>query len=212
MAVQIAGSTGSVAEVDATFQAVRASLRPEQSINWNSLAGVSNTTFAGAGLNTPVFSFRNIGSTLMMFHRVLVSFTTTTAFTAAQAIQYNLFKATSFTASDSGGTALFTSGQNKHRTSMANPATAPDIRIGSTGALTAGTRTLETQPIGAVHGWSGGVGATIPQTSLLTHDAGDYPFVLAQNEGLVLVNAVAMGAAGVGTLIVQIEWCEASSY
>lgn len=211
MAVQIAGTSGSVAEVDSTFQALRVSIRPEQSINWNSLAGVSGnlTGVAGSG---PVFSFRNIGSTLMMFHRVTMSFVTTTAFGTAQQMQFNLFRATGFTASDSGGTALFTSGQNKHRTSMANPATAPDIRISSTGALTAGTRTLEANPIGSAHGWSGGVGLTIAQTPLLTHDAGDYPFVLAQNEGLVLTNSVAMGATGVGTLIVQIEWCEASSY
>jgi hypothetical protein len=211
MAIQLAGSTGSVAEVDSTFQAVRASLRPEQSINWNSLAGVSGN-LTGVAANGPVFSFRNIGSSLMLFHRVLVSFTTTTAFTTAQAVQYNLIKATGFTASDSSGTSLFTSGQNKHRTSMANPATAPDIRISSTGVLTAGTRTLETQPIGAANAWSGGAGSTLPQTQLLSHDAGDYPFVLAQNEGLIITNAVAMGAAGVGTLIVNIEWSEANSY
>jgi len=78
--------------------------------------------------------------------------------------------------------------------------------------LTAGTRTLETQPIGAANAWSGGAGSTLPQTQLLSHDAGDYPFILAQNEGLIITNAVAMGAAGAGTLIVNIEWSEANSY
>ena len=48
--------------------------------------------------------------------------------------------------------------------------------------------------------------------NLLSHDAGDYPLVLATNEGFNIMNLVAMGAGGVGTLYVNMEVAEAASY
>lgn len=50
------------------------------------------------------------------------------------------------------------------------------------------------------------------QNNLLSHDAGDYPLVLAQNEGFNIMNLVAMGAAGVGTLYVNMELAEVTAY
>jgi hypothetical protein len=47
---------------------------------------------------------------------------------------------------------------------------------------------------------------------LLSHEAGDYPVILAQNEGLVITNGVAMGAAGVINLHVNVEFAEVASY
>ena len=122
------------------------------------------------------------------------------------------FFARSFSASDTGGTALaITGSQNKHRTSLATP-TSLDCRISSTAALTAGTRTLDTVALAATYGSSTAVGTSMPVTPLLSNDAGDYPVVLAQNEGLVVTNLIAMGAAGVINLSVNIEFAEATSF
>ena len=141
-----------------------------------------------------------------------VGFVVTTAFTTAQGLAYSLVKANSFTASDTGGTALFVAGSNKHRNSMTNITSAPDIRIGSTAALTAGTRTLETVSMSIAGGAAQAVGAAMPIADLLENDAGDHPLVLAQNEGFIVSNLIAMGAAGVIQLHVGIEFMEASSY
>lgn len=186
-------------------------MRPPEVINWQTIGATSGamTVVAAAG---PVFSFRNIGTNLIMVRRVTVGFSVTTAFTTAQALQYGLFKATSFSASDTGGTALYTAGQNKHRTSFTNITTAPDIRIGSTGALTAGTRTLDTVSIGIAGGAAQAVGASLQPTPLFQHDSGDYPLILAANEGFVITNLTTMGAAGVINLHVNIEYAEATAF
>ena len=160
----------------------------------------------------PVYSFRNTGANLLIVRRVTVGFITTTAFTAAQGLFYNLIKATAFTVSDSGGTALYTVGANKHRAAFTNITSAPDIRISTTGALTAGTRTLEAQPLASVCGSSTTIGTSMPMSPLFSHDTGDYPLVLAQNEGFIITNGIAMGAVGVINLLVNVEYAETTAY
>ena len=211
MAIQVQGNGGTTQEVDATFRAARVSLRPAELIGYYSVSGASGalTGVAAAG---PVFSFRNTGSNLLLVRRITMGFVVTTAFTTAQGLDYQLFRANSFTASDTGGTALFTAGQNKHRNAFTNITSAPDIRIASTAALTAGTRTLETNGMGIAGGAATAVGATMSPADILEQDAGDYPLVLAQNEGFVIANGIAMGAAGVIRLQVSVEYAETSAY
>lgn len=211
MAIQVQGNGGTTVEADATFRAMRSTLRPAECINWNSM-GATSGAMTGVAAAGPVFSFRNTGANLIIVRRLSVGFVTTTAFTTAQALSFAVYRATGFSASDTGGTALYTAGQNKYRTSLTNISSAPDIRIGSTGALTAGTRTLDTVALGIGGGSSTAVGTSLSPIGLLTHDAGDYPIVLAQNEGLVMTNLIAMGAAGVINLHVNIEFLEATSY
>jgi hypothetical protein len=211
MAIQIQGNGGTTQEVDATFRAARVSLRPVEVIGYYTVGGASGA-LTGVAANGPVFSFRNTGSNLILVRRLSVGFVTTTAFTTAQGLAYQLLRANSFTASDSGGTALFTAGQNKHRNSFTNITSAPDIRISSTGALTAGTRTLETAGMGIAGGSSTAVGTSMPTEDLLGYDSGDYPLVLAQNEGFVITNGIAMGAAGVIRLQVSVEFAETAAY
>ncbi len=211
MAIQLIGTGAAIQEVDAAFKAARVSIRPIDVINWLSYGAASGALTAVAA-NGPVFSLRNTGANLLMVRRVQVGFVTTTAFTAAQGLVYQMLRASGFTVSDSGGTSLYVAGQNKHRLSFTNIASAPDIRIASTGALTAGTRTLETVSMGNAGGTSSGVGTSMPKIELLSHDAGDHPMILAQNEGLVITNVIAMGAAGVIQLHVNIELAEMASY
>jgi hypothetical protein len=49
-------------------------------------------------------------------------------------------------------------------------------------------------------------------SDLLRYDSGDYPLVLAQNEGFVVTNGIAMGAAGVIRLQVSVEYAETAAY
>lgn len=211
MAIQVQGNGGTTTEVDTTFRAMRVTLRPTELIGYYTFGGVSGA-LTGVAANGAVFSLRNTGSNLLLVRRISMGFITTTAFTTAQGLSYGLIRANSFTASDSGGTSLFVAGSNKHRTAFTNITSAPDIRISSTAALTAGTRTLETVNMGVVGGSSTGVGTGMPTEDILEQDSGDYPMTLAQNEGLVITNLIAMGAAGVIQLRVSVELAEVSSY
>lgn len=211
--IQSGSAAGTALLVDPNFGAARVAMRPIDVLGWNSV-GVPTGAVTGVAAGAAIFSFRNLSANPVLVRRVGVGFVTTTAFTAAQMISFGLTVARSFTASDSGGTAIALTGSNaKHRTSLATP-TSLDCRVATTTALTAGTRTLDANNLAVAAGWSGGAGVTIAATlnNLLSHDTGDYPLVLAQNEGLLITNLTAMGAAGVGVATVAIEFAEASAF
>lgn len=214
MAIQIVGQDGaSVVAVDATFDAARVTLRPMENTGWYSFT-MRTGALAGVAANGPVWSLRYAPGTgkVLMIKNIMVGFGTTTAFTAAQAVGYDLFFARSFTASDSGQTAATLTGDNgKHRTSL-DTSGITDLRISTTAAITPGTRTLDTQPIGFVVGTSNGVGTSMLAQAMLAGTAGEHPIILANNEGLVIQNAIAMGAAGVLRLWVAVECAEMNSY
>jgi hypothetical protein len=215
MAIIQSGVDSSLLTVDSSFKAARTSSYPPEVLGWNSVGALSGN-LTGVAANGPVFSFRNISSNLLIVHKIGVGFICTTGFTTGQIVDYGLMVARSFSASDSGGTAIaFTGNNTKHRTSLATP-TSMDCRISTTGALTAGTRTLDSNNLGQIGGFAATTttGVVIAPTSnnLFAHDPGDHPLVLAQNEGFIIQNLTAMGAAGVGRLYVNLEFAEASSF
>jgi hypothetical protein len=118
--------------------------------------------------------------------------------------------------SDSGGTALapLAGNTNKHRTKF-DSSQVTDIRIASTGTLTAGTRTLDTNPLARVDAWIGattaGVGTTLPNTNLVFYNINDYPIVLENNAGFVITNILA-SVVMVFRMTVNIEWFETDAY
>ncbi len=208
-------TTGNGLEIDSGFRAARASLRPAEAGGWCSL-GAQAAALATTAANAPVFSFRNISPKLILVRRVGVGMIATTGFTAAQKVDAALFVARAFTASDSGGTAIAFAGSNaKHRTALNTPASL-DCRIGSTGALTAGTRTLDANALCQTGSWAlaATAGAVIAPSlsNLFAHDTGDYPLVLAQNEGLVVTLPTALGAGGTVSLFVNLEFAEADAF
>lgn len=207
------GASGVDADVDTTFKALRVSVRPAEVSGWFSIGAQSGnlTTAAAAGA---IFSLRQIAATLLIVRRVGIGFLLTTAFTTAQRVDYGLIVARAFTASDTGGTAIAMTGSNgKMRTSLAVP-TSVDVRIATTAALTAGTKSLDANHLAQQAAWAGAVGTVLApsQNNLLSHDTGDYPLVLAQNEGFNIQNITLMGAAGVGIAYVNTEFAEASAY
>jgi hypothetical protein len=213
MALIQSGADSTLLTVDPTFKAARVVIKPDELLGAYqlSLASGALTTVAAAG---PVFSFRYAPgtSTVCVVKRVSVGFVATTAFGSAQQMGFGIYAARSFSGSDSGGNAAtLTGNNNKYRTSLATTGVT-DIRIGSTAALTAGTRTLDSQSLGTTYFWVPAAGTSLAQTDLISYDANDYPFVLAPNEGFVIANQVLMGATGVGTLVVNVEWFEANSY
>ncbi len=206
---------GTVMEVDAAFKAGRISLRPMECLSWLQVGARSGALTAVAA-TAPVFSFRNASANPVIVRRIGVGFIATTGFTAAQELAWGLHVARAFTVADSAGNAIALTGNNcKTRTSLTT-ITSVDCRIANAGTLTAGTKTLDGNSLALQGAFApaAGVGTLLApsQNNLLSHDAGDYPLVLAQNEGFNILNMLLMGAGGVGTLYVNMELAEAASY
>jgi len=147
-----------------------------------------------------------------MVRRIEIGFSTVTAFTTAQSLQYSLQVARQWTASDTGGVAAAFTQTNtaKLRTTMPTSAFAGggQIMVANTAANTAGTRTLDTQAIAFSAATSNAVSTTMIQTAVFQQQTGDYPLIFAANEGFIINNVQAMGAAGVINFTVNVEWME----
>jgi hypothetical protein len=208
-------TTGNGVEVNATQRAMRISDYPNEVGGWLSVGAQSGAVTATAAL-APLFSFRNLSTKLILVRRIGVGLIATTGFTAAQKVDLGLILARSFTVSDSGGTAIALTGSNaKHRTSLNTPSSV-DMRIATTGALTAGTRTLDTNQVAQTGGFvqAAALGVLIQPgpSNLFGHDPGDYPLVLAQNEGLIIQSLTAFGAGGVASFYANIEFAESDTF
>lgn len=175
---------------------------------------VSGTMAAGLAANAPVYSFRYGGTGYAVIKRITMSAGNQGTGFAAGVANFSMFAARAFTASDTGGSAATLTGNNgKLKTVFATTAVS-DIRISSTATLTAGTRTLDTDPLAAIMvGVPVTANATVlPVGSVLTEpkNAGDYPLVLATNEGFVIQATVP--ATGTWSFSVFVEWDEYQVY
>lgn len=221
MAIQVQGNGGTVAEVETAFRSNRVTIYPQDpgTLGCYSLAVDNGATAMAAGLAAaaPIFAFRWGSSNVAMIRRVAISaYNITTAFTAGRGT-FDMFVARAWSASDTGGTAVAFSASksNAKRTSM-GATLVTDVRISATATLTAGTRTLDTNPIAKV-------GMIVPPTTinynllagqnvvLWQRDSSDeYPLVLAQNEGFVI--QATLPATGTWYFGVTVEWAELASF
>jgi len=163
--IQIVGNVNNTtaAEVEVNTKAVRTVIRPDDygSLGIYAVGGASGTMAAALAAATDIFQFRWTSTTnFALIKLVSISIGDVVAMTTAQAGAVSLFKATSWTADGSGGTTLTpAAGQNKLRTSMGSTLVGA-IRISSTAALTAGTKTLDTTALSEIaFGINTGAGA-----------------------------------------------------
>lgn len=163
--------------------------------------GLLTGVAAGTASAGHVYALRNPSSAKKLFiSRLRVVFTPTTAFGAAQALAFALFKLTGYTVAHSGGTAI----TPLKRITSQSAASIATAQVSTTGALTQGTQTLQATPItrfAASH-------ATLPVLDAVYVPRDDHPIVLEANEGLLLRNEILMGASGVGILSVEPEGWE----
>jgi hypothetical protein len=223
--IQLQGNGGVIAEVDgSTFRALRTTGRPLDygSLGFYRLSMTSGTMAAALGANAEIFQFRWPDATrFAVVTRIAISAGANVAATAAGLIVYRVTAARAWTAAGSGGTRAGLTGNNqKLRTSMGT-SLVNDAGISTTAALTAGTKTLDSQDLGAI---SVGIGtgaittdlnlSIIPLTELLNIDASnDHPLVLAQNEGFVIrTGANAFPAAMTWSFSVNVSWAEVTQF
>lgn len=238
MAVQILGSgltvgalagPSPVAEVEVNTKAIRGIIRPN---DYGSLGVYSLGFFTGtAGVNgtltnAPVFSFRWADATnLALIRTVSVSDGKVTAGAVGTVKVWNLFAARSWTVNDTGGTVLVpgasnspaTQTQNKMRNTMRQSLVASGqiMAVANGQTITAGTRTKDANPLASqVFNTPAAIGnspSTFGPTYMPLWDTklGDYPIVLAQNEGIVVEFTGDSGTYALGYAIV---WEELSAY
>ena len=175
----------------------------------------TGTMAAGLAADSPIFSFRWGTDTgmLALIKEIRISMNSLgTGFTAGVG-KFQAFIARSFSASDTGGTAVtLTGNQAKKRTSF-GASLVTDARISSTATLTAGTRTKDTLPFAGLH-------FAVPTTTnfvilptaglWLPNHGGEWPIVLGHDEGIVIQATVP--ATGTWNGLVHMVWDEIGAY
>lgn len=224
MAVIEGGGSAVVAEVGAAAQkGLHSIVKPTDSgsLGHYSVGLLSGIIPAALGANSEIFQFRWSDATrFAVVRKIRISAAVTTTFFAAGVpVQIDLVKATAWSGAGTGGTRVTPAALLKKRTAMGSTlVAASDIAIATTAALGAGTKTLEgtaMQAIVAAGPITASLDGTIiaPGTILYQHEVGDgeYPLVLAQNEGFV-IRSVAVPATGTWQLAVQVDWAEVTAY
>jgi len=211
--VQITDTTGAnVVEVDPTLKAMRVTQRPMECLGWYSF-GLKTGAMATLAAGSTLLSLRYTGSNLLAIRRIGMG-AVTSVFSAAGLNDYAAYIARSFTGADSGGTSItLTGNNNKHRTSAA-ALSAGSLNVGTTAGLTVGTRTLDSQALGTQAYWSSVAGSNLISApdNLFAHNEGDYPLLLAQNEGLIIENIALQATSSSVTCYFNLEMAEVTAY
>lgn len=224
MAIQLQGNGGTIAEVDGTtFRSQRVTMRPMDhgSLGAYSYGGFTGILPAALAANSEIFQFRWTDATrICVINGVKISAAVSTTFFAAGVpVQIDLIKSTGWSAAGTGGTAISPAALLKKRTNMGSSLVASgDIRIATTAALGAGTKTLETYAQASIAA-AGPITASLngqiipPGTLLYEADVehGEHPLTLVQNEGFS-IRSVAVPATGTWTAAITVDWTEVSAY
>ena len=233
MAVIEGGTSAALTDVGSNTKAMRIEALPTDvgSLGAYQIVATSGTVAAGLAAAAPVFSFRwGDASRACLIKRVsMVAKNAGTAFTAGAQL-HELLVARSFTASDTGGTSVLPTGNSQKKRTSFGTTLVTDMRIASTGTLTAGTRTLDGAAVGALRGLVPAtqtsyimVGASsnhVPGAAttafvmdwadLYVQDTGDeWPLVLVQNEGFIIRSTVP--ATGTWDFSIRVQWTEVAT-
>lgn len=224
MGVFLIGNGGVVAEVDGTaFRAQRITPRPVDhgALGAYAYGGFTGILPAALGANSEIFQFRwTHASNLAVIRKVRIAASVTTTFFAAGVpVQIDLVKSSAWTVAGTGGTAVTPAALLKRRDSMASTAVAAgDMRIATTAALGAGTKTLETLSLSTILAGApitASLNGTIiaPGTIMWQAEVGDgeHPLILAQNQGFS-IRSVAVPATGTWQAAINIDWAECTAY
>lgn len=199
-------------KIDPTLSALRATTRPfETNKNWMHVA-TKTGALTGVAAGAPVYQLQNTSTNLLAIKRVKICFTLTTAFGAAQYLDFGLMVARNITVVGSSGTPVLLTGNNCKLLGEGATVSQVGCRIATTGTLTTGTRTLDTYYLSQAGNWMGAIGAQVPLVTLYEALPGKYPIILAANEGIEIQLVTTMGATGVGQLGVTVEFAETTSY
>ena len=218
MAIIQSGASADLLTVDPTFKAARVTLRPNEVTGSYRATAVSGSIAASTAASV-LFTFKYTASgsgTVAVLRRVSIAEQVTTLYTQG-GIRFSCYHTrATFTQGTGNATALtLTSNNAKKRTSMAS--TGATAYICTTLGITGDTASGEDSTPFATGGLDlPAVVTTRPYAGLVDiydgYSTNVYPIVFATTEGFRLKNDTAFAAAGVGNLIVNIEWDEYATY
>jgi hypothetical protein len=190
--------------------ATRVVLRPPVVLGSYALNGT--VAYTATTVNGIIFSFRWGDATRLCRITKISVAVLCTAFTTAGIVERQLIVVRSFTASDTGGTALTPTLNNQKLQTSMGTSLLTDARIG--GFLTAGTGTADANPLASCPAWMAAVGNLIGAGQLVPlYEMGPHkkPLVFAQNEGF----RIRLGAAETASTrqtFVNVEWDEGNNF
>lgn len=172
-----------------------------------------------------LLTMRNPSTTTAVYlKRVGARFIATTAYGTAQETGADLILARSYSVNATDGTAVDVGSTVANTGNLAasfstSVITAGCTRVATDAAITAGTQTLDANPIGVVSGWTSAIGIMVPEATSgaasqfatlwdYRQSSHGMPIKLVQNEGFVVRNLILMGATGVGRWDFLVEWDE----
>lgn len=206
--------------VDSSTFAARVSQRPmplgaRGAYSIGLLTGILPAALAA---NSEVMQFRWVDASgrIVLLRSIQISaVVSTTFFAAGVPVQLEARHARAWTAQGGSGAGItFGANDSKKRTNQGSSLLASgDVRIATTAALTAGTKTLDGTAFANIAA-PGPItaslnGTIVPAGTVLwqRNTPDEYPIVYANQEGFV-IRSVAVPATGTWTLAVQVEWCE----
>lgn len=177
-----------------------------------SLGVVSGTMAASLAAGSEIFQFRWTSTTTnaQIQNITFSAVTAGTAFAAGVGI-FSAAIARSWSVQGTAGTGVTIGTSNKRRTSFASSnAVAGDIRVATTGALGAGTKTIDTNSFAQLIGNTGTAttGQIVPTDTIFWSrpNTDAYPIFLTNTDGIVIRATVPI--TGTWTFAVGVDWTE----
>lgn len=181
------------------------------------VSAISGIMAAGLAANSEILQFRVVDATELRKFRVLsVLFSAavdTTGFTAGAAT-FDIVPARAWTAAGTGGATPTLTGNNGAFRTGQNPnilGVSGQIRVATTAALGAGTKTLDAQGVSCLAGGASAAGTQIIVPTDLLQEAfqpDGEPLIVSHNEGFVVRASVP--ATGTWKFAASILWAELS--
>lgn len=209
----VGGVSGDKADVGSLWKGLKIEVVPNDVGNLGEYAVdfISGSISAGLGGASTVFAFRWTDSSRMaLIRRIRTQIRATTGFTQGS-IFLEAVVARAWTVADTSGTVVTPTGDTGKLKQSMGTTLVNEVRISNTGALSAGTRTLDALPFATL---SADSGAAVKPSILPPYDLWDcgnrWPQVLGQNEGFIIRATVP--ATGVWLLSVAVNWAEVPSF
>jgi hypothetical protein len=173
--------------------------------------------------NSRLFEIRNTHATnLLIPTRIRIQWIQTGTHTTAIEDSLDVYKLTSFSAVDTTNTVTPVLSVMRGGTMTAVGSSIAAVRgvtvAGAAAGMTGGTLTKDTAPHTQLPQWllaaQPTAGTVIPQVLDYQFNTanGEHPFVLSQNEGLLIENRVLLGAAANSSVYIDLSWAETTTY
>jgi len=233
--LQIQGAGGSVVEAGAfAAKGLHAIAKPQDygALGHYRAVLTTGTIAAGMAANGELVQMRWVdatGKVCVITHIAVLEFRNITTAFAAGPYNFNVIRSTAWTVDGGGGGAVSVVDPQLQLRAAAMGASlfSTGFRLATTAALTAGTKTFDTLPMGACFGNVGSTPAIAqlyipagspvtgyggPGVDLINPDtgAGEHPIVLAQNEGISIRATVPATGTWIASFLVK--WAELTAF